>query len=562
MTAVVAVLACSVLGAISGAVHADRAAEVGPTSAAPERARDGAPGPVLPSLALAGPGSSAVIVRFADDADAAAEGRRLAAAGMTVGAVFQSPFVGATVQATPDQLHDLDDDPAVVSVEADQPVQLPQPSAGPISAPVPVSSSASSISSSISSSIEAIEPSAPWGLDRIDQRSLPLSGTYSYAGTGAGVTVYELDSGIRADHVEFDGRVLPGAYLNDGFGPGDCNGHGTHVAGTIGSSTYGVAKGVSLVPVRVVDCSGAGSTSGIILGLRWIIANHQAGIPAVVNMSLGGQADHNLDLAVQAAVNDGIVVVAAAGNDGGDACADSPGRLPAVITVAAVDATDSSPDWSDSGSCVDLFAPGVGVLSTWNSTPTSLRYMSGTSMASPHVAGAAALVLAQQPTLSPAGVAARLAADATPGVVGNARPGTPNLLLYAPSAPPAYVPMVPARLMDTRPGYTTIDGQDAQTGTRGAGTTTELQVAGRAGIPTDATAAVLNITVTEPTAPGFITVAPCGTPTPNSSNVNYTAGTTTANAVIAKIGTNGKVCITTSAPTHTIADINGYFPAG
>ncbi len=278
------------------------------------------------------------------------------------------------------------------------------------------------------------QPNPPWGLDRIDQRSLPLNASYSYAATGNGVHAYVIDTGIRSTHVEFSGRIGSGIDYVDGGAPDDCNGHGTHVAGTIGGTTYGVAKQVTLHAVRVLDCAGSGYTSGVVAGVDWVTAN--AIKPAVANMSLGGGADSALDTAVANAVNAGIVFVVAAGNSAADACYSSPAREPAAITVGATANTDGRASFSNYGSCLDLFAPGVSVLSAYYPSDTATNTLSGTSMASPHVAGAAALYLQSAPTAAPAAVASALIGAATTGVVTDPGSGSPNRLLYAEFGPP------------------------------------------------------------------------------------------------------------------------------
>ncbi len=301
-------------------------------------------------------------------------------------------------------------------------------------------------------SIDATQSSPPWGLDRIDQRLLPLNGLYTYTQTGAGVTAYIIDTGILATHTQFAGRMLTGYdAIGDGRGSSDCNGHGTHVAGTVGGSTYGVAKGVSLVPVRVLSCSGSGSTSGVIAGVDWVVGNHVAGAPAVANMSLGGGISTTLDAAVQRGIADGVSFAVAAGNDGGDACNASPARAPQAITVGATTSTDARASYSNQGTCVDLFAPGSAVLSAWWSSTTATNTISGTSMAAPHVAGAAALLLAADPTATPATITSRLLANATPSVVTGAGTGSPNLLLASQtSAPtPITLPTAPRNLVAT-----------------------------------------------------------------------------------------------------------------
>ena len=273
---------------------------------------------------------------------------------------------------------------------------------------------------------------ATWGLDRIDQADLPLDTQYHFGQTGTGVTAFIIDTGIRADHVEFTGRVRPGYdAVGDGNGTNDCNGHGTHVSGTVGGSTWGVAKGVSLVPVRVLDCSGSGSWSGVIAGVDWV-ANSTAR-PAVANMSLGGAASASVDAAVAGAVAKGVTVAVAAGNSNADACTASPAREPSAITVGATTTLDARASYSNWGSCVDLFAPGSGITSAWNTSSTATNTIGGTSMASPHVAGVAALVLAANPGATPAAVASWLVTNATPNrlVSSVMGPGSPNLLLFS-----------------------------------------------------------------------------------------------------------------------------------
>ncbi|GAA0483605.1 hypothetical protein Ade02nite_93960 [Paractinoplanes deccanensis] len=263
---------------------------------------------------------------------------------------------------------------------------------------------------------------ATWGLDRIDQRSLPLSSSYA-APSAAGVTVYVVDTGLRAGHREFGGRA------RDGYGSGgDCNGHGTHVASTIGGAAYGVAKDVKLVGVRVLDCKGNGSYKSIIAGIDWVAK--QKARPAVANLSLGGVTSKALDDAVNRAIAEGITVVVAAGNDGRDACTQSPGRTPAAITVGATDQKDARWSSSNFGSCVDLFAPGVRIQGASHASNSASKLMSGTSMAAPHVAGAAALVLAKHPSYTPAQVRDELVARSVTGSVRGAGKGSPNRLLY------------------------------------------------------------------------------------------------------------------------------------
>jgi len=271
---------------------------------------------------------------------------------------------------------------------------------------------------------------ATWGLDRIDQADLPLDTQYHFTATGAGVTAFVIDTGIRADHVEFAGRLRPGFNaVPDANGTNDCNGHGTHVSGTIGGTTWGVAKGVALIPVRVLDCAGSGSWSDVIAGIDWV-ANSPLR-PAVANMSLSGGGSASLDAAVAGAVSKGVTVVVAAGNSNLDACNYSPAREPSAITVGASNSLDSRANYSNTGACLDLFAPGSSITSAWNTGATASSTISGTSMASPHVAGAAALTLASNPDASPAAVAAALTAAATPNRLMFVGTGSPNLLLHA-----------------------------------------------------------------------------------------------------------------------------------
>ena len=281
-----------------------------------------------------------------------------------------------------------------------------------------------------------------WGLDRIDQTALPLGSNYSYNTSGAGVTAYIVDTGILASHLEFAGRVRSGfTSINDGRGTNDCEGHGTHVAGTVGGARFGVAKDVSLVAVRVLDCLGSGTTSGVIAGINWAIADHVSG-PAVMNLSLGGGFSASMNAAIAAAVADGITVVVASGNSNADACLSSPASEPTAITVNASDRTDARATFSNFGTCTDIYAPGVSILSADAINSTSTATLSGTSMATPHVAGAAARVLETNPSLTPAEVWSALSSAATNYSTGIA--GDAGKLLYlnpgviadgAPSAP-------------------------------------------------------------------------------------------------------------------------------
>lgn len=319
--------------------------------------------------------------------------------GATVYYIYDAALGGYAAQLSPTALQTLRADPDVAFVQQDQVVTK----AG-----------------------DQISP--PWNLDRIDQRLPPLDKLYHYATTGAGVHAYIIDTGIYSSHKEFTGRIGDGYDSIDGGSPDDCNGHGTHVAGILGGTTTGVAKGVTLHAVRVLDCNGEGTDASVIAGVNWVI-NHRT-LPAVANMSLGGDASAALDLAIRNAVAAGVVNVVAAGNSSRDACLESPAREPQAITVGATGDADALTSFSNYGSCLDLFAPGLNILSAFVGGTEKYEVRSGTSMASPHVAGVAALYLENAPAASPDTVAAAILAAATGGVVQYAGPGSPNLLLY------------------------------------------------------------------------------------------------------------------------------------
>lgn len=314
---------------------------------------------------------------------------------------------------------------------------------------------------------------ATWGLDRVDQRYLPLDTRYTYDQVGAAVHAYIIDTGVRSTHNDFGGRAISGwDFVDNDPAADDCHGHGTHVAGTTGGSMYGIAKGVSLVAVRVLDCSGSGYTSNIIAGVNWVAANHVK--PAVANMSLGGGVSDSMDLAVTNSIAAGVTYAVAAGNGnrGGiaqNACNYSPARVPEAITVSATDSTDRKASWANYGDCVDLFAPGVSITSAWYTGDSAIYTISGTSMASPHVAGAAALYLETNPLATPQAVRDAIYSASTKGIVTYSSTANNHLLYtlgFGTVEPPVNVPPVAAFTAST--SGLTVAFADASTDSDGA----------------------------------------------------------------------------------------------
>ena len=520
-----------------------------------------------PSVVVDGGGDSVPVVVSFDDESARNEALEIIeSAGIDVDAVWGDALLGFAADLPSDVLDDLASVDGLVDVEPDAVV-----------------------------TVAVDQSSPPWGVDRVDQRSLPLDGRFRSDRTGAGVRVYVVDTGVRVSHADLAGRVLPGVTTVAGLTPdsGDCAGHGTHVAGTIAGTIHGVAKEALIVPVRTLGCSLSGPLSESLSGLDWIARHHAAlppGTPGVVNMSVTTPANSTFDAAVTRLVDLGLTVVAAAGNDGpaGNSCSKSPARMRTVITVGASDSSDRVAWFSNGGSCTDIFAPGVGIVSASHRSDTGTAVSNGTSMATPHVAGRAAVLLEAAPSTSPAAVAELIATSATTEVLSGRSVGMPDRLLYAdPTTPPAGSAPSPAptptppppvadpvlpggpgftgigqpvRLVDTRTSGVPVGSRD------GSGTPLVIRVAGVAGVPASGVSAVsLNVTVADTEGPtvgaGYVTVYPCGA-RPDTSSINFVTGQVVANSVVTPLGSSGDVCVYVYGRAHVLIDLFGYSTTG
>ena len=408
-------LAAAAVAALVGLASAGPAAGAGSAGPSREQPRREGRAPVVGRDRPTAIEGRYIVVFEKDTPPAAQQSARQRARdrGATIHHRYSQALEGFAASLPPRALDRLRDEPRVSYIEADQRVRV----------------------------VDTQSP-ATWGLDRIDQRNLPLSNSYTYNATGSGVKAYIIDTGIRKSHTEFGGRAIDGTDRVDGSLPtADCNGHGTHVAGTVGGTTYGVAKQATLVAVRVLDCNGSGTTSGVIAGVDLVTSNHAAGQPATANMSLGGSASTSLDNAVNNSINDGVTYAIAAGNSNANACNYSPARVAAAITVGSTTSSDARSSFSNYGTCLDLFAPGSSITSAWHTSDTVTNTISGTSMATPHVAGVAALYLQGNPSAAPSTVRDAIVGSATSGVLTGVGSGSPNLLLYslltaAPPPPP------------------------------------------------------------------------------------------------------------------------------
>ena len=398
-----------------------------------------------------------------------------------------------------------------------------------------------------------------WGLDRINQVDGVLDDFYSYEYDGSGVDVYIFDSGINSSHIEFTGRIKNGySAIDDSRGTEDCNGHGSHVSGIVGGTTYGVAKSVSIIPVRVLGCAATGTTSGVLSGINWMIANHQAGVPAVANMSFAGSKSTILNEAVTSAIDDGITVVVAAGNTNSDSCNYSPASEPLAITVAATTISNIKASYSNHGSCVDIFAPGSDIVSAYYGSPTILRSSSGTSMATPHMSGVVAQILEQHPDWTSQQVSTQIVSQSTVNALSLTVVNTVNLLLFnnSPRAVSEEIPTTTTTIPDTTTTVpettTTWDTTTTSTTT----TTTTTTTAPSTTVPvtpnlttTSTTTPIVSTTTTTLEPVTTTTVRPTTTTTTTASTTTTSVAPTTTTVAPTTTTTVAQVTTTTVAPT-------------
>ncbi|GLZ42314.1 S8 family serine peptidase [Actinokineospora sp. NBRC 105648] len=446
-------------------------------------------------------GSYIVLVRdevAARSAVAATADRLTGTYGGTVTVAWRHAVHGFAARMTATQARRLAADPAVASVEQDAVAR-----------------------------IAGEQPNPPnWGLDRVDQRALPLDAKYGYGTTASNVTAYVIDTGVRVTHSTFEGRAVWGTNTLDTNNT-DCHGHGTHVGGIIGGKDSGLAKGVKVVAVKVLGCSGSGSNSSVISGIDWVTRN--AVKPAVANMSLTSSADPAMDTAVRNSIASGVTYALASANDNKDACNSSPARVAEGITANAVDKNDARASFSNFGPCTDIFAPGVGIVSSWKDNDNAVFSASGTSMAAPHVAGAAALWLGTHPADTPAQVGAGILAAATPDKVTNPGTGSPNRLLYVDPS--------------TRPQQLTLPSPGDQTGTVGRPASARLTAVGGTG-PFSWSATGL---------PAGVELAPSTTDTITATGTPTTAGPNNVAVTV----TDAKGATAQASFTWTIAEAGG-----
>ncbi|MGQ0839135.1 S8 family peptidase [Actinokineospora sp.] len=444
------------------------------------------------------PGSYIVVFKDGVQAQGASADALAAKHGGKVTHRYSTAVKGFSATMTEQQAKQLAADPQVAAVEADQTMRI---------------------------SVDQLNPPS-YGLDRIDQRNLPLDNKYSYSTTASNVNAYIIDTGINMTHSDFGGRAVSGRDTVDNDNDAsDCNGHGTHVAGTTGGAAYGVAKGVRLIGVRVLNCQGSGTNAGVIAGIDWVTANHVK--PAVANMSLGGGVSTTLDQAVQRSIAAGVTYAIASGNSNANACNFSPARTPEAITVNASDRNDARASFSNFGTCTDIYAPGVSITSAWIGGNTATNTISGTSMATPHVAGGAALYLAANPTATPLAVRNALVAAGTPNKITNPGTGSPNVLLYTGSGttPPPPPP----------PGCAAVtNGTDVAIPDAGAAVTSSIAISGCTGNASATSTVAVNIVHTYRGDLVIDLLAPDG----SSYRLKNSSGSDSADNVIATYTTN------------------------